>query len=162
LTGCAAIHKPTDYEAAKADYGSYPKNYEFIVRDYFSRVLFDPESAQYRDWRGPSQGYVYDISGCFYGYRVCVLVNAKNRFGGYVGTVPYFFVVHNGGITKVEGGNQYGTIGAENVENICRSITYSEFVETADKILKNKAQPVKKTGPSLMSPPYEDTLVPEK
>ena len=137
-SGCATIHKPTSEEAAKAEYGSYPKDYELIVRDYFSKVLFDPESAQFRDWRGPSQGYIYDISGCYYGYRVCVLVNAKNRFGGYVGAVPYLFVLNNGRIAKIEGGNQYDTIGAENVENICRNITYSDFVEIADEILKKR------------------------
>ncbi|WP_298439215.1 hypothetical protein [Geobacter sp.] len=96
LTGCAAIHKPSPEEVKNANYGSYPREYQEVIKSYFEQTLIDPYSAVYSRWRGPSKGYMYDITGAYFGYRVCVDVNAKNRMGGYTGNQPYFFVIVNG------------------------------------------------------------------
>lgn len=113
------MHKPTQEQIVSADYGSYPDDYKTIVSSYVERTLIDPNSMLLTDWRGPSRGYVYDYSGAYFGYRVCVEVNAKNRMGGYIGRQPFFFMLHNGRIIKSEGGYAYGTIGASNVETAC-------------------------------------------
>jgi len=55
-----------------------------------SQTLIDPYSAVYDNWRGPSKGYMSSIGGKYFGYRICVDVNAKNRMGGYTGRHTYF------------------------------------------------------------------------
>ena len=97
LTGCAA---PTPEQEAAADCGEYPTNYEDIVKNYFSRILFDPYSAHY-DIGLPQKGYTRKppiLGGGLdkYGYMVQVGVNAKNRFGAYVGEEKYQFLINNG------------------------------------------------------------------
>jgi hypothetical protein len=119
LIGCAAAHKPTPEQIAVADYGSYPEDYRQIVEDYMKKILIDPYSAVYEDWHGPSKGYFYDMSGTYYGYRVCVEINSKNRMGGYVGSKPFFFMIKDGRVVKMEGGYSYGTVGAEMMRNLC-------------------------------------------
>jgi len=97
----ACVTRPTQQEISNADYGDYPNNYQEIIRSYMENVLFDPYSAVYSNWSGPSQGY---SGGRFvqiaFGYRVCVDINAKNRMGGYVGKKRYYFLIHNGRIVQ--------------------------------------------------------------
>lgn len=119
LIGCAAAHKPTPEKIAVADYGSYPENYRQIVEDYMKKILIDPYSAVYDDWHGPSKGYFYDMSGTYFGYRVCVEINTKNRMGGYVGSKPFFFMIKDGLVVKMEGGYRYGSVGDEMVRSLC-------------------------------------------
>lgn len=101
LFSCATIPKPTEQEAANADYGAYPDNYQEIIKNYLADLLFDPYSAVYSNWRGPLRGW--SGGGFFqvaYGYRVCVDINAKNRMGGYVGKKLHYFVINNGRIIQ--------------------------------------------------------------
>ncbi len=44
--------------------------------------LFDPASAQFKDLK--------TVNGVV-GLRVCGRVNAKNRFGGYIGFRPFYY-----------------------------------------------------------------------
>ena len=83
-----------------ADYGEYPTDYEKIVKDYFSRFLFDPYSAVYRIGQ-PYKGYlgkppILGGGPDKFGYLVDVSVNAKNRYGGYVGERQYSVLILNG------------------------------------------------------------------
>jgi len=96
LEGCATA--PTPEQLANADYGTYPANYEEIVKSYFSPKLFDPYSAQYRFIQTPYQGWLSSskFSRGTFGYIVKVGVNAKNRFGGYVGEKVYTILIKNG------------------------------------------------------------------
>ena len=116
--GCATVHKPTPEQIATADYGSYPNNYRQVVEDYMRKILIDPYSAVYEGWCGPSAGYYYDWSGTYFGYRVCVEINSKNRMGGYVGSKPFYFMINNGTVVKMYGGYSYGTVGAETVRDL--------------------------------------------
>lgn len=117
--GCAAANKPSPQQIATADYGTYPDNHRPLVEDYMKKLLFDPYSAVYDDWRGPSKGYFYDMTGTYYGYRVCVDINSKNRMGGYVGSQPFYFMIKDGRVVKMEGSYRYGTVGAETVRKLC-------------------------------------------
>lgn len=84
LAGCASL--PTAQEAASADYGPMPTNYEQIVKTYYGTTLKDPDSAQYRNISSPRQYWLGDrFTGAKYGYLVCVTLNAKNSYGAYVG-----------------------------------------------------------------------------
>lgn len=119
FVGCAAVNKPTPEQIASANYGKYPDDYKEIVQRYVSRILIDPDSAKFSEWRGPSQGYWYDYGSTFFGYRICVEVNAKNRMGGYTGRQQYYFLIKDGLIVKTDGGYRWGTIGQERISSAC-------------------------------------------
>lgn len=99
LSSCVTM--PTQQEISNADYGTYPNNYQEIIKNYMDNLLFDPYSAVYSNWRGPSQGY---SGGRFiqiaFGFRVCVDINAKNRMGGYVGKKLHYYIINNGRIVQ--------------------------------------------------------------
>lgn len=99
ITGCATT-KLTPAQEAAADYGEYPTNYEEIVKEYFNSSLVDPYSAHYRIGT-PQKGFSAKrpiLGGGVdkFGYIVDVAINAKNRFGGYVGERPYRVLIRNG------------------------------------------------------------------
>jgi hypothetical protein len=118
LTGCA-MSKPTPEQIANAYYGHPPDNYKEIIQTYMEGILIDPNSVIYAGWRGPSKGYYQDYGKTFFGYRVCVEVNSKNRMGGYTGRQTWFFVINDGRVIDRVGGFRSGTIGAEEVYNAC-------------------------------------------
>lgn len=94
LTGCASLFRPSEEEAAKADYGLYPNNYKEIVATWIDDNLFDPSSVQGLKIGAPEKGYI----GRTFGYRVKVTLNAKNRMGGYVGKKTYYIFIRDGEI----------------------------------------------------------------
>lgn len=98
LASCTSA--PTREQIINADYGPYPTNYEQRIKDYFSNILRDPYSAQYR-FHKPFKGYTNKapIQGGGvdkFGWIVRVWVNAKNAFGGYIGEKQYMFFFKNG------------------------------------------------------------------
>ena len=106
--GCATV--PTNEELANKDYGRYPENYQEIVKRYFSGQLSDPYSAQYRWIKPPYQGYFIEHTNLLtgqpdkfsFGYLVHVGINAKNRFGGYIGEKEYVVLIRNDIVIKWE------------------------------------------------------------
>jgi len=95
LASCASM--PSGEQYINADYGSYPQNYEQRIKDYFSNILRDPYSAQYK-FHKPFKGWLNKqlYSGHEFGWIVRVWVNAKNAFGGYIGEKHYMFFFKNG------------------------------------------------------------------
>lgn len=91
VAGCASEADP--------DYGPYPKDYLTTISAWFNHKLKDPKTATYSNWRGPAHGWFpagMDILGRqlkYYGWEVCVDVNAKKSFGGYTGTKFYHFLI---------------------------------------------------------------------
>ncbi len=87
---------PTAEEWAKTDYGSYPKNYEKIIKDYFAGILKDPGSPTFAFTKPPTQSYDgYLNKENRFGYVVCGTVNAKNSYGGYTGPEPFYIFLRN-------------------------------------------------------------------
>ena len=90
--GVALAHAETE-QVANVNFGQLPKNYQTMMRGYFSLRLRDPYSAVYR-FGTPRKAMTQD--GIFvghkrhYGWVVPVWVNAKNGFGGYVGEQLYY------------------------------------------------------------------------
>jgi hypothetical protein len=119
FSGCGAS-KPTPDQIANAYYGQYPDNYKEIIQKHMANVLIDPDSVKYSGWNGPSKGYFQDFGKTFWGYRVCVEINAKNRMGGYTGRQTQFFIISDGRIAHKEGGYRSGSVGEEMVYNACR------------------------------------------
>jgi hypothetical protein len=149
--GCASVWQPTPEELAKADYGRYPDDYQEIITNYMSKSLFDPYSAVYDDWRGPSKGYVSSISGVYYGYRVCVDINAKNRMGAYVGSSTNLFVINKGRVIKREEVDSFKT----GLVNLCNS--------NYDDKLTFQPAPIKPSKPKLFfGPTIENSQLQEQ
>lgn len=95
FAGCASV--PTREQIKNADYGEYPETYEQRIKDYFSNILRDPYTVQYR-FHVPFKGWLNKpfYSGLEFGWIVRVWVNAKNAFGGYTGEKQYMFFFKNG------------------------------------------------------------------
>jgi len=97
IGGCSFAPKPE--VAAAADYGN-----AITVEDMKSeadkalvRVLKDPDSRRV-EWGQAGKAWMWTgiiNGGTKYGYGLEALVNAKNSFGGYVGSKPYFFFFQN-------------------------------------------------------------------
>lgn len=90
-TGCFGVPHPE--EVAKIDFGSPPENYETKIKQIMSTQLFDPYSAVYSCWTPCKAATVTPlwIGSHTYGWGVQCSINAKNRFGGYVGAKDYMF-----------------------------------------------------------------------
>lgn len=105
LGGCASgpaqkmFYQPTTEELAVADYGTYPANYQDIIKNFMQGRLKDPESARYR-FKEPRKGYTAarKRDDVIYVYRVDAYINAKNSYGGYIGEHNYVFDIRNGKI----------------------------------------------------------------
>lgn len=102
--GCVLSQKDIQ-QIESGDYGEFPENYEEIVKEHFELILFDPFSAQYKLVSGPEKWYSRKapIAGGgvnILGYRVVILVNAKNRMGGYVGWQKYTVLIRNGQVVQ--------------------------------------------------------------
>ena len=103
LAGCAT--PPTQEQIATADYGSYPQDYERLVKAHYAATLIDPYSVVYERIAPPTKRMWGDrIDGAHYDYKVCVTYNAKNRMGGYVGATTDALMFHNGVLVQVIGG----------------------------------------------------------
>lgn len=92
---------PATVDVAKADYGPYPKNYQAVLKTYFTTTLIDPYSAVIEFPEKPYKGYTRSapITGGkpnAFGYVVKACFNAKNRFGGYVGQSCQNYLIHKG------------------------------------------------------------------
>lgn len=98
LAACATA--PTADQLTNADYGPPPpENHQQIIKDWFEERLIDPTSPLY-SFRNPAQGYTQE--NAFYGTQlqfgwiICGTVNAKNRYGAYVGREPFFTLFSEG------------------------------------------------------------------
>jgi len=118
FTSCATM--PTQEQTNATDYGPFPTDYQEIVKKYMGARLLDPYSAVYSDWTTPTPGYAGDrLTGFEFGYRLCVTINAKNRMGGYVGARPHHFVIRNGSVVKMYGGDEPGSIDDMLARKMC-------------------------------------------
>ncbi len=102
LAGCAT--PVTQTQIANADYGTPPpKNYEVLAKTAISRDLIDPTSPIFEIGK-PSKGYFHTspVFGTYemFGWKVCGSVNSKNRFGGYVGAVPFIVLFKDGAVAQ--------------------------------------------------------------
>lgn len=106
FTGCASMlptfpMEPTQQYINKFDYGGYPDDFKETIESYFKDILKDPESARFTNYSKPKKDWLSDneISGETYmGWLVCVEVNSKNSFGGYVGKEAYALLLRGRGV----------------------------------------------------------------
>lgn len=111
FAGCAQIKAPTDAEAAAADYGAFPSDFEAVVRRFNAGRLKDPGSAQYTGWTEPQTYWFGTRDTSTYGYLVCVALNAKNAYGGYTGFRTDGYLLRGGSVVRFFERGQYGASG---------------------------------------------------
>ena len=104
LGACAStnIYIPTSQDMEKADFGTFPENYQELVKNYMERRLKDPESVRYRFQDKPIKWYEISdtLATTVFNYQLVVFINAKNSYGGYTGENEYRFSLKNGVITN--------------------------------------------------------------
>lgn len=81
---------------AQADFGEKPEGTKYLefIEDSIKSRLIDPDSLKLT-CAEPRKGSVKDGVGYAphkFGWVVYCSVNAKNRFGGYVGAKPYVYL----------------------------------------------------------------------
>ena len=94
IAGCAA--GPSARETADADYGPpLSIDYREAIRDHMDPIFFYWRTAQYK-FTEPYPSWFRDpeeLGGVVrYGYKVDVLINARNQNGKYIGFKPYWFL----------------------------------------------------------------------
>ena len=111
LAGCATQAQKADeaFDAYKAtlpepnaNYGSYPSDYQALIKAYMAKTLKDPESARYAEFSTPRKEHAIANRRAIYGYSSCVQVNAKNSYGGYTGNQQFWFFFQNGQIARAQ------------------------------------------------------------
>ncbi|MBN3071168.1 hypothetical protein H4F33_03345 [Pectobacterium brasiliense] len=94
-----------------SDVGSKPSNYKKIIEDAIRDQLKDPESAKFSDMTTPRKEVMVEQSNFVYGYSLCVYVNAKNSYGGYVGKQLYWVFMRNNQVLRISNtSGAYGNI----------------------------------------------------
>ncbi len=97
-------------DLSKADLEKKPSNYKAIIIGYLNDNLKDPYSAMI-DWAklsGPTPGFgnLSDDYTCNIGWTMCVAVNAKNSYGGYIGSSRWSFIIRNNSVIYANSGNE--------------------------------------------------------
>jgi len=93
---CGCAEGPTGREVADADYGPpLSIDYREAIREHMDALFFYWKTAQYK-FTEPYPGWFRDepeLGGEInYGYKIDVLINAKNAKGKYIGFEPYTFL----------------------------------------------------------------------
>jgi hypothetical protein len=118
LAACATVdHGLSDAEIAVADAGTYPNNYEQLVKEWFANNLKEPDSAHYGCMTVPNKGYSYTTKDV--AYSLFATVNAKNSYGGYAGWTRYHFTIKNSRVTNAFDTNSPPLIDWSKTEKIC-------------------------------------------
>src|SRR5208337_1227657 len=64
LSNCAV--RPIPEQIASADYGPYPENYQEVIKNYYSKVLFDPHGVY--TYENPTRAWD-SLGGLIFGGR---------------------------------------------------------------------------------------------
>jgi hypothetical protein len=81
------------------DPGPFPDDYQEIIKSYLHDNLKDPYSVQDLSISSPNNASTWTglaYSGELTAWRSCVIYNAKNSFGGYIGIQQHTFWIRNG------------------------------------------------------------------
>lgn len=102
--GCATTDNVTRAEIESADFGTYPENFEALIKEYLYKNMIDPTSMLTEFTGQPYKGYCYAPvfvpPGQHFGYGVPFRLNGKNRLGGYVGWNAEVAYIRNGRVYK--------------------------------------------------------------
>jgi hypothetical protein len=99
LGGCASGGRPTAEQLANNTFAECPSDYEQMIKQRLSANLNAPNSNSVMFRFSRPEKYVNSGQ---YGHVVSVGVNAKNRFGGYIGEqIHEFMCFPNGSVREI-------------------------------------------------------------
>ncbi|WNC72520.1 lipoprotein [Thalassotalea psychrophila] len=94
LSGCATT-------SSKRDFGTYPNNYESVVKDYYHATLRDPDSAKWVSIRLIGRRSIPQLfKPTVHGFLVCATLNGKNAYGAYTGYITDGLIINNGVVVR--------------------------------------------------------------
>jgi hypothetical protein len=112
LTSCLEPVRPTPEQMANPDCGPYPDNYEKLIEEHLKKVLFDPYTVRdlniTKPWGCYYQPNLY--SPFTFGYCFSVSLNAKNRYGAYVGIKDHDAFIRNDSLYFMSERTQYYSV----------------------------------------------------
>lgn len=92
LAGCGAPPARPALDLSKVDIGPPPVEFEESIRAYLSRALKDPESMINFSVGYPAKAACASGRDTrFFGWVVPAQYNAKNSYGGYVGSRMHYY-----------------------------------------------------------------------
>ena len=98
LSACAGAGvRPASYqESLNLNCDPLPNNYQEMIKTHVNRTLIDPTSGIY-EFSQPAKAKFNNACAWY----LQVEVNAKNRFGGYVGRQLHQFVIYQRSVQEV-------------------------------------------------------------
>ncbi|WP_218042249.1 hypothetical protein [Eikenella glucosivorans] len=119
LAGCYSLPTPTAITMEQIrsydGYGSYPRNYEQLIKRHLRQTLVDPNSLMLDGISRPLKFVRFERRSLpvkthtpirtISGYVVCARFNAKNRYGGYTGWQEQPYLIRDGKVYD----NVFGT-----------------------------------------------------
>lgn len=112
LSGCAPQPKPesdpiTQVDFSKADYDQPPSDFKLKIKFWLEQNLKDPDSAKVSEPTPLRKEVSFSDGKPIFGYTTCMGVNSKNSYGGYTGTVGYWFFFYKGEIVRAQNMNEF-------------------------------------------------------
>ncbi|MBC8741481.1 hypothetical protein F6X40_33485 [Paraburkholderia sp. UCT31] len=108
-----------------ATYGTYPDDYEALIDAYRQTMLNEPSSAVVQYLNEPSSGWTRAALGApaVFGYRVYLIVNAKNSYNGYVGNLLTEVFIRNEKVVSYRVADHSSSAYDAVVQSACDSVS---------------------------------------
>jgi hypothetical protein len=121
LTGCADV--PDKNSPKATTYGTYPDDYKALIGAYRQTTLNEPSSAVVQYLNEPSSGWTRTASGAVFGYRVCLIVHAKNSYSGDVGNLLTEVFIRDEKVVSYRVADHSSTAYDAVVQSACDSVS---------------------------------------
>jgi hypothetical protein len=124
LTGCTeAQHRNPPPPAA--NYGAYPTDYKTLIDTYQQTTLKEPSNSVVQYLNEPATGWTRASleAPTVFGYRVCVIVNAKNSYTGQVGNMLAEVFIRNDKVESYRVADHSSSAYDAIIQSACEAVT---------------------------------------
>jgi hypothetical protein len=123
LTGCANVPDKNTPEAPT--YGTYPGDYKALIDAYQQTTLKESSSTVVQYLNEPSSGWTRAVLGApaVFGYRVCLIVNAKSAYSGNAGKLLTEVFIRNEKVVSYRVADNSSSAYDAAVQSACDSVT---------------------------------------
>jgi hypothetical protein len=122
LSACVGRLSPSAEVMREADYGPYPADYKTIIDEYHEARFKDPASVQVQYLSTPQKAWGGWSFKPYFGYVVCLTVNAKNSFGGFTESQLTGVFIRDGHVVMYQSAD-HSTDGTDlGVRDMCKTV----------------------------------------
>jgi len=123
LTGCANVPDKNTPEAPT--YGTYPGDYKALIDAYQQTTLKESSSTVVQYLNEPSSGWTRAVLGApaVFGYRVCLIVNAKSAYSGNAGKLLTEVFIRNEKVVSYRVADNSSSAYDAAVQSACDSVS---------------------------------------